>query len=214
MNPNTDFLKERGEPFKGNFNKKTIKQVKPSKDDLKDYPEYYGMNEYQRRCLVSTNYFRVLQGKREIPVPASDLHYHKYFDKRCYDLSEDYRKLNGSGGTFTTKTAIIEEKPVVKKNTDTKNKFESWKNAELAPIVEEKPVSVVDVIEKVIEPKKEEIIEKPVLEVKKDENIDFKEKSTEKPVSEQKTVEKEVKKSKSKTAQNSSNDSQIDLFLL
>lgn len=53
------------------------------------YSEYYSLNEYERKALVATNYWRVINGKQEIPVPETDLHYKKYFDKRCYKLYQE-----------------------------------------------------------------------------------------------------------------------------
>lgn len=100
MNPNNDFLSQKDSNIvKG---KKPVKddKPKPTKDDLKKYAEYYAMSEYSRRTLASVNYFRVLYGIGEIPVPESDTHYKMYFDKRCYERAENYQKLMKTGGTF------------------------------------------------------------------------------------------------------------------
>jgi hypothetical protein len=57
------------------------------------YPEYYSLTEYQRKCLVATNYFRVLNGEYEIPVPPSDEHYFKYFNNNCYEKATLYKEM-------------------------------------------------------------------------------------------------------------------------
>lgn len=84
MNPNNDFLSE--------FNESEIapKKRRTKEEILKDkYPEYFALTEYQRKCLVATNYWRVMNGMSFIEVPEQDTHFHKYFDNRCFDL---YRK--------------------------------------------------------------------------------------------------------------------------
>jgi len=90
-------------------NKNKRNQDNHIKEDLKKYTEYYQLSEYQRRCLPATNYFRVLNGQHEILVPPSDTHYHKYFDKRCYELAPQYQKLKSSGGVFSTNIVIDDE---------------------------------------------------------------------------------------------------------
>ena len=57
-----------------------------------NFPEYYALNKNQRNSLDATNYWRVMNGQTEIKVPPSDEQYHKYFDKRCFELAEKYQK--------------------------------------------------------------------------------------------------------------------------
>jgi hypothetical protein len=56
-----------------------------------EYPLYYSLNPSKVKSLDATNYWRVLNGLKEIPVPPSNTDYHKYFDKRCYDLAQSYQ---------------------------------------------------------------------------------------------------------------------------
>jgi len=101
---NSDFLKQTSDISKA-LNK--VKEINKTKDEIiipdedvykrplteeEKYPEYYALCENSRRCLVATNYFNVLYGNNIIEVPISDEHYHKYFDKRCYDRAESYQK--------------------------------------------------------------------------------------------------------------------------
>ena len=60
--------------------------------EMEKYPEYYALCEYDRKCLVATNYFNVLYGNKIVEVPPSDVHYAKYFDKKCYDRHPEYQK--------------------------------------------------------------------------------------------------------------------------
>jgi hypothetical protein len=56
------------------------------KNYAQDYSEYNSLNDYEKKTLCATNYWRVINGKEVIPVPDSDEHYKKYFDKRCYEV--------------------------------------------------------------------------------------------------------------------------------
>lgn len=47
----------------------------------KDFEEYFSMCVYDRFCLVSINYWRIIKGLEEIKVPEADTHYHTYFKK-------------------------------------------------------------------------------------------------------------------------------------
>lgn len=62
---------------------------KPTEQEL--YPEYFSLLSYERKCLVATNYWRVMYGQSITEVPPSDTYYHKYFDKGCYERKEVYQ---------------------------------------------------------------------------------------------------------------------------
>lgn len=51
----------------------------PTISEQADYTEYNSLNEYEKRCLPATNYWREKNGKALIAVPPSDTHYYKYF---------------------------------------------------------------------------------------------------------------------------------------
>jgi len=59
--------------------------------EKEEYPLYYSLNPSKVKSLDATNYWRVLNGLKEIPVPPSNTDYHKYFDKKCYDLAQSYQ---------------------------------------------------------------------------------------------------------------------------
>lgn len=106
------------------------KKVK-SKDE---YSEYNLLSEYGKKCLPSTNYFRVLNGLHEIKVPPSDKHYHKYFDKRCYDIfREDGERIKRNreifGNRLIPKTGKIENDIQEQKDVIIEN---SGKNTEMS----------------------------------------------------------------------------------
>jgi hypothetical protein len=69
--------------------------------DKEKYSEYNSMSAYEKTSLPATNYWRVRNGKSEIPVPPQDKHYKKYFDKRCHDLIGQ-----STPDSFRTKTPI------------------------------------------------------------------------------------------------------------
>jgi hypothetical protein len=74
LNHNNDFLSQ---------------SKKPTEQEL--YPEYFSLLPYERKCLVSMNYWRVMYGQKIVEVPPSDTYYHKYFDKGCYERKEVYQ---------------------------------------------------------------------------------------------------------------------------
>ncbi len=49
------------------------------------------LNKNQRNSLDASNYWRVMNGQKPIEVPPSDTEYHKYFDKRCFELAKKYQ---------------------------------------------------------------------------------------------------------------------------
>lgn len=64
------------------------------------YALYHSLTKYHKKCLIATNYWRVMNGLEIIPVPPEYAYYHKMFDKRCYDLykqkKEHLEKLNAA----------------------------------------------------------------------------------------------------------------------
>lgn len=89
---NNDFLSEAKPSTQNNIEPVKKKRRTALEIEMDTYPDYYALTEYQRKCLVATNYFNVLYGNKVIEVPLSDAHYHKYFDKRCYDKYVAYQK--------------------------------------------------------------------------------------------------------------------------
>jgi hypothetical protein len=70
-------------------------------EDKKDiYAEYNALDKNKRNSLAATNYWRVMNGLNEIPVPPTDENYHKYFDKGCYDRAESFRKMRDGAIEF------------------------------------------------------------------------------------------------------------------
>lgn len=55
------------------------------------YPQYFALSDYHKKCLIATNYWRVLNGMPIIEVPPQYTYYHKYFDNRCYELAKNYQ---------------------------------------------------------------------------------------------------------------------------
>ena len=76
MKPNQDFLNSTDKKAKEEYYQSLRKQ----------YPEYFALTKYQRKCLSATNYWRVIAGIKEIPVPKEDTEYFKYFNKACYNI--------------------------------------------------------------------------------------------------------------------------------
>jgi hypothetical protein len=54
-------------------------------ENKSEYREYEKLNDYQKKCLSATNYWRVMSGLKEIKVPAEDVDYYKYFNRSCFD---------------------------------------------------------------------------------------------------------------------------------
>ncbi len=54
-------------------------------ENKSNYDEYHKLPAYQKKCLSATNYWRVMNGMKEIKVPAEDVNYYKYFNKSCYE---------------------------------------------------------------------------------------------------------------------------------
>lgn len=87
IQPNNDFLSEQNES-------ESPRKRRTKEEILKDkYPEYFALSDYHKKCLVATNYWRVMNGMPFIEVPEQDTHFHKYFDYRCFDLYKKKLKL-------------------------------------------------------------------------------------------------------------------------
>jgi hypothetical protein len=216
MKSNNSFLGNKLTAADKEYEKKRAEQFE---NDKKLYPEYCALTQYQRNCLPATNYHRVLQGQKEIPVPPSDSNYAKYFDKNCYELAKTYN------GSYFPISPVIEEKPIAAVETK-KTKKEPVKVESQEPHVVEKKQEVKTTKP---EPKPEAKIEvkKPEVQVKK-ETVTKKEvvlkkelptpktivkKVSEKPVNKEVKKETPAKKSASKkVAPKKNSKNQVDLF--
>jgi hypothetical protein len=156
MIPNQDFLSEKGQHKKVNTKKQ--QEYKPSKEELTRFSVYYSLNTYQRSCLASTNYFRVLYGENEIAVPDNDLNYHKYFDRKCYELAAQYQKTSKMDTVFSPKknfSGEIKKLEVLTKKTENKEVTKKQEITKTVPvevkveqvIVESKPIVTETIVE-------------------------------------------------------------------
>ncbi len=82
MQPNQDFLKPKPQ---------TKEEYYASL--RKQFPEYFALTKYQRKCLCATNYWRVVSGLPVIKVPKEDVHYYNYFNENCYKIREIKDKI-------------------------------------------------------------------------------------------------------------------------
>lgn len=64
----------------------TSKTIELIKSDTDPFAHYNSLTQYHKKCLVATNYWRVMNGLEIIPVPEEYTFYHKRFDDRCYEL--------------------------------------------------------------------------------------------------------------------------------
>ena len=124
------------------------------------YPEYASLNTYHRSCLDATNYWRVMNGQPIIEVPAWDTDYHKYFDKRCYEIAKEKIENDKRLGKEKKEPIAIAEKkiePIVveaKKAPEKKLEVKT-EPKKVEPKVVEKKAEVK--VEKNVEEKKEDI---------------------------------------------------------
>lgn len=146
MQPNNEFFNERNDVKKVVYNSKkpsptqNIKTEKVSKEEKERFPEYYSLTAYQRKILVANNYWRIMHGQKEIPVPESDLHYHKYFDKRCYQLASGFQKMRELNKVEERKEKVkIEEKVIIPEETK-KEESESKVEKIIEKLEESKPI--------------------------------------------------------------------------
>lgn len=115
LKPNSDFLNDKSEltnetPASNTDGKKRRTKLEI---EMAKFPEYYALNEYQRKCLATNNYWRVMNGEPIVEVPPSDKHYHHYFDKRCYEIAGEYQEKlkRGKQGNNNFNTKIISNDP-------------------------------------------------------------------------------------------------------
>ena len=137
IKPNNDFLNEAN-----------------LKSDKEQYALYYSLDANKKKCLDATNYWRVMNGLKEILVPKSDTNYHNYFDKRCYDLCEQYQKMKKDKDSFF-KTLAVNNKKV-----------------EVEIVKEVVEVKVEQKVEKVVEKIVEVKVEQKVVEVKVEQKVE------------------------------------------
>lgn len=181
LKPNSDFLNDKSEltnetPASNTDGKKRRTKLEI---EMAKFPEYYALNEYQRKCLATNNYWRVMNGEPIVEVPPSDKHYHHYFDKRCYEIAGEYQEKlkRGKQGNNNFNTKIISNDPkydveppqVI--NTE-KEKLEKVSFEQSAHTKKEKQVEAVEVKPT---PKPEQKTErKPIPETKAKVNPDTK----------------------------------------
>ena len=60
-------------------------QIEDNNEDKKldkktdNYDEYYALSDYHKRCLPTTNFWKIVNGEEPISVPAGDINYHREF---------------------------------------------------------------------------------------------------------------------------------------
>jgi hypothetical protein len=59
-----------------------------------EYIRYNALLDYERSCLIATNYWIVMAGKNFIDVPTKDIRFWKYFDEKCFDIAQLKFKIN------------------------------------------------------------------------------------------------------------------------
>lgn len=165
IQPNNDFLSSSDDTEKVAVRKRrTALEIEQD-----EYPEYHALNDYEKKCLAPNNYWRVMSGMEIIKVPPSDKNYHKYFDKRCYDLCFNFQKQKKAEAIERDR---IEAERKVKEdiiNASIQEKLAEVPEVKVIPIIE-KEVEVIKTVEpiKVVEPVKVaeavKVIEPPKIE--------------------------------------------------
>lgn len=89
LTPNSDFLSEQQPAKVIPINAEAEEKERQKKLYEEKYSVYLSLTEYQRKCLVATNYHRVLQGLDYIEVPPEDTNYYKSFDKGCFQRRKE-----------------------------------------------------------------------------------------------------------------------------
>jgi len=56
--------------------------IKNDKNLMLKYPDYYNLTDYQKKCLIATNYWREVNGLKIIEVPTTDEYYYNYYKKK------------------------------------------------------------------------------------------------------------------------------------
>lgn len=207
---NNDFLNQASN--NDDSGKETTKRKRRTalEIEMEKYPEYYALCEYDRRCLVANNYWRVMYGMPIIEVPPSDTHYYKYFDKKCYDRYSEYQKQKKREAEYNNMLLNY------RKQTETKliNDENIEQNGDV--VVEDKIIETKDNV--VIKREEEMPIEenKNFLNEKQEHPIYPKpEKKVEikkEPVTEIKKEVSEKKNSKKDKGSDKNNNEQISLF--
>jgi hypothetical protein len=157
LTENNDFLNQAS--IKVADNKEPVKKKRRTalEIEMDEYPEYYALTPYQRKCLVATNYWNVMYGNKIVEVPPSDTHYHKYFDKRCYDRYIGYQKQKKLEADYNNMLQGF------------RDKTEKEQNEKVEVIVEKELV-----VENIIKPEENEksnrvdVVEDKITEVKVD----------------------------------------------
>ncbi len=57
------------------------------------YEKYLELSDYHKRCLPTSNYWRVMQEQPIIEVPDYDTKYHETFDIRVYEVAKEYQEI-------------------------------------------------------------------------------------------------------------------------
>jgi hypothetical protein len=223
LTENNDFLNQ-AKPSTQNVEPVKKKRRTALEIEMEAYPDYYALTPYQRRCLVATNYWNVMYGNKIVEVPPSDEHYHKYFDKKCYDRYIGYQKQKKLEANYDAMLQGFRDKSEKEKNEKVEVIVEKELVVEniIKPEENEKP-NRVDVIEdKVAEVKVDIIAKKEEMPI--EENKNFLEEKREHPVYPKREkiepkkepvpeVKKEVvDKKKIKKVKNNDNNEQASLF--
>lgn len=56
--------------------------IKDDKKLMLEYSDYYNLTDYQKKCLIATNYWREVNGLKTIEVPTIDEYYYNYYKKK------------------------------------------------------------------------------------------------------------------------------------
>jgi hypothetical protein len=72
---------------KYNYTILKIKEIEKRDIDT-EYTHYNSLLDYERKCLIATNYWRVMGRLNFIDVPVKDIRFWTYFDQRCFELAE------------------------------------------------------------------------------------------------------------------------------
>jgi len=54
---------------------------KPDKNS-DNFEQYNSLSDYQKRCLPTTNFWKIVNGEEPISVPTGDFNYYKEFTKK------------------------------------------------------------------------------------------------------------------------------------
>jgi len=219
LTENNDFLNQ-AKPSTQNVEPVKKKRRTALEIEMEAYPDYYALTPYQRRCLVATNYWNVMYGNKIVEVPPTDEHYHKYFDKMCYDRYYEYQKQKKREAEYDAMIKRHREESDLR-NNKVSNELLVVENI-IKPEENEKPNRVAIIEDKVAEVKIDVIAKKEEMPI--EENKNFLEEKREHPVYPKREkiepkkepvpeVKKEViDKKKIKKVKNNDNNEQASLF--